>query len=1054
VRILSAIFLFGGLLFAAETPQLDASLFGEIKARNIGPATMSGRITDIEAPRSDPNTLYVGTAGGGVWKSVNGGVSYEPIFDDHPQSIGCIAIDPNDEKTVWVGTGEINTRNSVSVGAGLFKSVDGGEKWQLMGFEDSERIAEIRIHPEDSDVVYVAVQGHLWNEHETRGLYKTTDGGENWERILYVDEKTGCIDVDMDPQEPNVIYAAMWQVRRWPDFFESGGPGSGLYKSTDGGESFRKLTEGLPEGDLGRIDLDIAPSRPNRLYAVVEAEDNGLFRSDDLGESWKMVSDDFMVTARPFYLSIIKVDPKDHNRLYNPSLQLGISTDGGESFPANFSFGGGVHSDIQAIWINPDNPDHLVIGTDGGVYISYDRAETFRFVQSLPVSTFYRVTVDDAMPYNVYGGLQDNGSWMGPSSYPGGIGNSRWENLGGGDGFCVAADKDAPNFLYWESQGGELRRLDTDTDENKDITPYPEEGMEANRFNWNSPFYQSPTNPKTIYFGSQYLYKSQDKGDTWTRISPDLTTDDPERQRQEESGGLTNDNTTAENHCTIFTIGESPLDENVIWAGTDDGNLQVSKDGGQNWENVVGAIPGLPAKTWCSYVWPSWHDRATVYAAFDGHRSGDKTPYVYKSTDFGKTWQALANESITSYVHVVLQDPENPNLLFAGAEDGLYVSLDNGGQWVHFRESLPPASIRDMAIQHRENDLILATHGRGIYIIDDITPLRNLTVDMLNEKLALLPARPARTSASRYVQQFVGDDYYLGANPREGIAISYFLKRRHLFGDLNVEIYDADGELVQKFSGGKRKGINRVYWGMRLKPPKAPRTTGLSSGNFVGPMVKEGTYTVKVIKGDDVFETKAELLPAHNNKHPKADRDLQFQTVMELYNMQEELNFVADQLLDLRKQIEELEKTVTKGSAAKKLKERREALTEHRETIVSEDATLFADRTRLRDEVVKLYGAVTGYLGKPGPNQLARKKDLETRVAAAIEKSGPLLDVAALNKALRGKGELKPLTREAWLKRDTEIQTPSGQAYYPTKKELKFWQRVMAPAVALMPNLL
>ncbi len=1056
LRYVCALCLCCGFLSAADAPKLDKSVFGEIQARNIGPATMSGRITDIDAPASDPATVYVGTAGGGVWKSTNGGVSFDPVFDDYVQSIGCVTVDPNDPKTVWVGTGEINTRNSVSYGAGLYKTVDGGESWKLMGFADSERIAEVRVHPKDSKVVYVAVLGHLWNGHEERGLYKTEDGGENWERLLYVDENTGCIDVDLDPQEPDVVYAAMWQVRRWPWFFESGGPGSGLYKSTDGGKSFTKLTKDLPEGDLGRIDLDIAASRPNRLYAMVEAEKKktGLYRSDDMGESWELVNTGFFVTARPFYLSIIKADPSDHNRVYNPSLSLSISDDGGKSFPGVFGFGGGVHSDIQAIWINPNDSNHVIIGTDGGVYISFDRAKSFRFVQSLPVSTFYRVTVDDAMPYNVYGGLQDNGSWMAPSAYPGGVGNKNWDNLGSGDGFCVAADKENPNYVYWESQGGILRRLDQTTSENKEITPYPEEGMEANRFNWNSPFAQSPTNPKTIYFGSQYLYKSSDKGDSWTRISPDLTTDDPEKQRQEESGGLTSDNTTAENHCTIFTIAESPLDEKVIWVGTDDGNVQVTRDGGGAWENTTAAIPDLPPHTWASSVWASAHDRGTAYATFTGHRHGDKKPYVYKTEDFGQSWKALATEDIKGHCHVTIQDPVNPDLLFLGTEMGLFVSFDDGGQWVHFRGNLPMTSVRDMTIQSREQDLVLATHGRGIYIIDDITPLRHLTADTLNQKLALLPARPARNAATRFVQQFVGNDYYVGSNPRGGINITYYLKRRHLFGDLDVEIYNEAGERVQRFSGGKRKGVNRVYWGMRLKPPQSPRSTGLSTGSFLGPLVPEGTYTVKVVKGDDVFEAKVELLPAHNNKHPEADRDLQFQTVMELYRTQENLNFVADQLLDLSDQIEELEKTVKKGSAAKKLAERREALEALRETVVSDGGSIFADRSRLRDEVVTLYGAVTGYLGRPGENQLARKKELEGRVAETVKKAEPLLDVAALNKALRGKGELKAMTREEWEKRYTEV-TPSStaSAFMPTKAAVKQWHRAIAPNVALIPTL-
>ena len=1034
---------------------LDESIFGEIKARNIGPATMSGRITCIDSPQGQPNVFYIGTAGGGVWKSEDGAINFKSVFDDYNQSIGCLTVDPQNPGTIWVGTGEINTRNSVSYGDGLYKSEDGGKSWKHLGFEDSERIAAIKVHPSNSKVVYVAVQGHLWDDSEERGLYKTEDGGDTWNRIQYVDEKTGCIDVDLDPQEPDTVYAAFWQVRRWPWFFESGGPGSALFKSTDGGKNWEKLKTGLPEGDLGRIDLDIAQSRPNRIYAIVEAGDNqtGLYRSDDTGHSWERVNNSFNVKARPFYLSTVKIDPQDYNRVYNPSYQLAYSKDGGKSFPISVSFGSGVHPDHQAIWINPDNPNHVVIGTDGGVYVSHDRADNFNFVATLPVSQFYHVTVDEEIPYNVYGGLQDNGSWFGPSAAPGGgIGNEAWLNVGGGDGFCVHRDREDSRYVYWESQGGNLNRLDLKAKENKTIKPYPEGGMEKNRFNWNSPLVASPTNPKTIYFGSQYLFRSMDHGETWDRISPDLTTDDPEKQRQEESGGLTEDATSAENHCTIFTISESPLDENIVWAGTDDGNVQVTRDGGENWTNVTANISGLPANTWCSQVWASSHDKATVYATFDGHRTGDKTPYVYKSSDFGNQWQALATSDIKGHAHVIRQDPVNPQLLFLGTENGLFASFDDGGQWLHFRGGLPPVSIRQMTYGPDQDDLVLATHGRGIYIIDNMTPLRNLTSEILNQKVALLQSKPAHALSQGVNLGNFNAGSFSAPNPEEGVTITYFLQKRHIFGDLYIEIFDLDGNLVQKVSGGKRKGLNRAFWKMRQKPPKIARSSALSFGATFGPLSKEGQYKAVLTKGKQKYETTVEILPSKLNPHPKADRDLQYKTVMSLYTMLENMAFLSSQVNDLNKQIENRLESANKNRLKKKLESKKAALEELANSIVTDTSSIFVDKARLREEVSGLYSAVAGYGGAPSNNQLDQLKVLEGKMADLEKDAANVTGIESLNGDLE-KAKMKTLTlltREAWEK---EEEKNSGNFSYEDYKTFaKRFAPYLFPGVLAAPR--
>jgi len=720
--------------------KVDSATFGGLRARAIGPAVMGGRIAALDAVMRQRLTIYVGAASGGVWKSVNGGTTFKPVFEKHIQSIGAVTIDRSNPDVVWVGTGEPWTRNSVSVGDGIYKSTDDGENWKHVGLKDSERMSRILIDPTDSDTVYVCVTGHLWNANQERGVFKTADGGTTWEKILYIDEDTGCGDLAMDPQEPQILYASMWQFRRWPYFFKSGGPGSGLYKTTDGGKTWRTITKGLPERELGRIAIAVAPSRPSVVYATVESEKTGLYRSDDLGETWRWVGSTRSVEARPFYFSLLLVDPRDHNRVYKPATFTSVSTDGGQSFSR---LGSGTHVDHHALWIDPDNSDHLMVGTDGGLYTSRDRGVNWNFLQALPISQFYQASYDMADPYNVYGGLQDNGSWMAPSRTPSGIQNKHWDNIGMGDGFHVYVDRRDSDILYVEWQGGRMQRVRRSTGERKDIQPLPEEGDPKYRFNWNAPIHLSPNRTDTIYLGGQFLFRSRDRGESWEKISPDLTTNDPEKKRQIDSGGLTPDNSTAENHCTIFTIGESPLNENLIWAGTDDGNLQITRDGGTSWTNVIGNVPDLPECTWVSYVDPSRHAEGTACVTFDGHRTGDMKPHVYQTTDYGKTWTSLVTDDIEGHCHVILQDLVKEDLLFLGTESGLYISIDGGKGWARFKEKFPKVSVRSMAIHPREHDLILATHGRGIYIIDDITPLRSLTREVLESSVALLASRPS-----------------------------------------------------------------------------------------------------------------------------------------------------------------------------------------------------------------------------------------------------------------------------------------------------------------------
>ncbi|HEX9547267.1 MAG TPA: hypothetical protein VF942_08010, partial [Acidimicrobiales bacterium] len=689
---------------AQTTPQaapvkVDSETISGLGARNIGSAAMSGRVAALAAVHEGARlTVYVGAASGGVWKSVNGGTTFKPVFDRQPvQSIGAITIDPKNPRVVWVGTGEAWTRNSTSIGDGVYKSVDGGENWTNVGLRESERVAKILVDPTEPNTVYVCVPGKLWSDSDERGVYKTTDGGKTWTKVLKgANPSAGCSMISMDPQNPKILFAGMWDFRRKGWTFRSGGEGpdapsgSDLFKSTDGGASWTELdarsATGLPAKPWGRVAVTVAPSKPNVVYAFIEAAPpkNALYRSEDGGQTWEARDRSQAMIWRPFYFANLIVDPGNENRVYKPDGPLIVSNDGGRSF-SNIS--GGAHGDFHDVWVDPANTDHLITGDDGGLWYSYDAGNKWWKADNLPISQFYHVSVDMDRPYHVYGGLQDNSSWVGESEYPGGITSSRWENMYGGDGFWMFVDPADPDYIYAESQGGEIGRVNRKTHETRNLKPLPQYREGKLRYNWNTPIHVSPTQKGTIYIGAQFLFRSRDFGQTWERISPDLTTNDPEKQRQEQSGGVTVDNSSAEMHTTIYAIAESPKDPMVIWVGTDDGNVQVTRDGGKTWTNVVANIRGLPPHAWVSSLEAGHFDAGTVYATFDLHTFGDMRPYAYKSTDYGATWTPVVapDSPVRGYAHVIKEDLVNKDLLFLGTEFGLWVSLDGGKQWAHYK---------------------------------------------------------------------------------------------------------------------------------------------------------------------------------------------------------------------------------------------------------------------------------------------------------------------------------------------------------------------------------
>ena len=956
---------------AQDSKPINAKdLFGDLTARHIGPALMSGRINDLEVHPTNPRIIYAGTAGGGVWKSNDAGTTFNSIFDDYCQSIGAVEIDPNNpDNIIYVGTGETWTRNSVSIGDGLYKSTDGGTNWKKIGFDKSERIANIIVNPKNSNEVYVAVLGALWSDSDERGVYKSSDAGATWSKVLYVDASTGCADLAMDPNNPDVLYASMWEFRRTGWSFNSGGDKSALYKSVDGGKSWNKIHNGFPEGKLGRLGIAVAPSNSNILYTVIEAEKDskkGLYRSDDAGASWKQLNNDFGITVRPFYFSRIVVDPRNPDVVVKGGLSGSISRDGGKTFK-NL---GNMHSDIHDIVFDINDSDRMYVGTDGGMYRSWNGGTTMEIVENLPLSQFYHISVDNEEPYNIYGGLQDNGSWYGPSSSSGGINARDWNSIGGGDGFRVLKHP-TKKIIYSEMQGAaNVWRYDVENKLIKTIQPLPTKEYAKLRFNWNAPMAVSTHQPDRFYMGSQFLHKSEDMGDTWTIISPDLTTNDKSKQNQEDSGGLSMDNSGAENHTTIFTIAESPLDENVIWVGTDDGNVQVTTNGGKTWTNTITNVSGVPANTWVYHIEASSHDKATAYAVFEGHTNGDMTPYTYKTTDFGKTWTNIITDDVVGFVRNIQEDYVNPNLLYLGTEFGLYITLNGGKSWSKFTNNMPSVAIHFIDLQKRTNDLVMGTHGRGVIIIDDISPLREISPEVMSKKVHFFDSKPTvMRDQGGFSGNFGAETQFVGRNPSRAAQIKYLLPKRHTFGKMSMEIQDMEGNKIVTIGPGKSKGINIVNWNFTIRQPKVAKGKTFSFGGFTSPRVKAGTYKAVLTKGKETFEHTFELKYDDHAGLTSQDRELKYNTTMKMYNMTQDLAYLVyelDAILDAVK--DKNKKLATSLNALK------ETL-----VITTGDNYVSSADPQLREKMADLYSKIASSYDKPSPAELDNLSVIQER---------------------------------------------------------------------------
>lgn len=940
--ILSTAVILGGLAMGARVGRAQSNPSDKLKNlefREIGPAIMGGRIDDIAVVESNPKIVYVGPATGGVWKTTNNGTTWEPLFDKESNpSVGDIAIAPSDPSVVWVGTGEPNNRQSSSWGDGIYKSLDAGRTWLKMGLGATHHIGRVVIHPRNPEVVYAAALGHLWGPNPERGVYKTTDGGKTWNQVLKINDDTGVSDLAIDPESPDTLYAAAYERRRTPFGFNGGGLDGGIYKTVDGGATWKKLTKGLPYengGDVGRIGLDIYRKDSNIVYAIVQHEKGGTYRSEDKGETWKKMGD---TNPRPSYYSQIRIDPNNDLRIWELGAQMFFSEDGGKTFATQRVRG--IHGDFHAMWIDGADSNHVITGCDGGINWSYDNGKTWDFINTIAIGQFYEVGLDNEKPYKICGGLQDNGSWCGPSNSltTEGIVNSDWTLMPGGDGFYARIDYADPSTVYTESQDGHLSRRDEHTGQQREVMPEAKVGEPHYRFQWNSPVEVSVHDHKTIYYGGNYLFKSTDRGDSWVRLGGDLTTGADRNKLQ--IFGKTPDKSTLSRHDgveeypTITTLSESPLTPNVLWVGTDDGNVQVTRDGGKTWKNVALRAPGVPKGTYVSRVVASKYGEGMAYVTFDGHRTDDYNVYIFLTSDYGENWKAIRNgiPEAAGTVHVVREHPRNANLLFAGTEFGLWVSWDRGANWTALKNNFPTVPVDDIQIQAQQNDLVLATHGRSIWILDDITPIEKFDGSVAGSELTFFAPRTATLFDMRERRWSGGQKSFTGKNPAYGAILNYYLKEAvpaeapkaakdekdkdkdkekkeaaaapapaddkakadatgNKEGKVKITVTDKDSKVVREFDGPGKAGVNRTNWDLRWNSPAVPTPEQLEAAaagfDFGprGPHVEPGEYTIKIKAGSKEDTQKVTVEDDPRIQMSTADRAARREAIDQLYAM-------------------------------------------------------------------------------------------------------------------------------------------------------------------------
>lgn len=998
-------------------------LFRNLTWRNIGPANMMGRVADVEGVPGDPNIVYVGTASGGIWKTVNGGVTWTPIFDDQPvASIGDLALEPGNPDVIYAGTGESNVRNSVSFGNGVYKSTDGGKTWWHIGLEDTMHISRIVVNPKKPDVIYVGALGHAFGPNKERGVFMSTDGGKTWDKVLYTDDRHGVADMDINPQNPNIIYAGLWLFERKPWTFTSGDENGGVFRSIDGGQTWEKMTRGLPKL-MGRLGIKVAKSNPNVVYVIKESPEGTLYRSDDRGETFRNVSRDVQIVSRGFYYTDIRVDPADENRVYAVSSRLSLSIDRGQNFRR---ISRETHVDFHSLWIDPENPNRMWQGQDGGVCVSYDRGKTWDYVNNFPVGQFYQICADNREPfYYVGGGMQDNGTWYGPSRNrePFGILNDDWRMISFGDGFHIVVHPMNQELFLSESQGGNIMRTDMRTREQQIVSPQPRRADGAPvstlkyRFNWNVPIILSLHNTQTVYIGGNVVFKSTDFGSTWEIISPDLTTNNPEKQKT-AGGPAWTENTTAEYHCSIISLAESPLQPGVLWVGTDDGNLHVSMNGGETWKSVVENVPKVPSYSPVSHIEPSRTSAGVAYCSFDRHMLDDFRPFVYKTTDFGRTWtNVTGNLPEKAYVWVVREDPRNPNIIYAGTELGLFVSFTQGKHWIKLRmKNLPTVSVHDILVHPRDNDLILGTHGRSIWIFDDVSFLQELTPDKLANPAHLFTVRPALRYATKPTRYGIGDKVYRGPNPPYGALITYYLNEKpDKKVAVKLEILDKTGKVIRTVKNiPKDAGMNRIAWDLRLEGPRPRREVRREEDFFFrgprGPLVLPGTYTVQLTLGENTYNTSFKVRVDPTVRVSLDQLKIQQQYSIQLRDMQSFVNDGLRALDILEKQIEERKDIL--GKQRRNIpKEVADAIENHAKKIESlkdilatpEGRAFWSEGPRLGRRLSRLFGSIDGVHAPPTQAQIDYFRELEEEFNSAIGEVNDYLSrsVKDLNKTFK-----------------------------------------------------